>query len=296
MSVQQAVATNLRPPHAAFFRPLHGGGHAGHPVMSLPHPGLPPANTPTLPGAEVDPPTDNPLTRTAEATPLHHQVPHITPPTGPAPARRRGTRKGARKHPMPEPAPSPSLATGLSIQRLPPPCRTPGRPLLPSPPPLTRQPAPPQSPHPLLQPHPRPAPPKPPGKPPQRAPKPAPAASASPNAKAHAPAPARPKPKTPPSREPNPSPHNGLSLRLNPRPNPSLAPRRQRELNPPRTSYTTSGPSHPRPGSSNAQHGAPSALPTLLPPPSWRSAPQGRCDAPCLATTQSPHPRLTDHP
>ena len=36
--------------------PPHGGGHARHPAMLLQHPGTPPANAPTRPGAEVDPP------------------------------------------------------------------------------------------------------------------------------------------------------------------------------------------------------------------------------------------------
>ena len=56
-------------------------------------------------------------------------------------------------------------------------------------------------------------------------------------------------------------------------------------------SFTTFGPSHPRPGGSSAQHGAPQPS-----PPSWRSAPQPKHDVLRPATSQSPHPRPTHHP
>ena len=36
--------------------PAHGGGHARHPAMLLPHPRLPPASAPTRPGADMDTP------------------------------------------------------------------------------------------------------------------------------------------------------------------------------------------------------------------------------------------------
>ena len=58
----------------------------------------------------------------------------------------------------------------------------------------------------------------------------------------------------------------------------------------------TFGPRRPRPGGSSTQHSAPPPSPTLLPPPSWRSAPRTKHDAPRPATSQSPHPRPTDHP
>ena len=56
----------------------------------------------------------------------------------------------------------------------------------------------------------------------------------------------------------------------------------------------TSGPSRPRPEGSSAQRGAPAPSPTPRPPPSWRSAPRLKHDAPRPATSQSPHPRPTD--
>ena len=58
----------------------------------------------------------------------------------------------------------------------------------------------------------------------------------------------------------------------------------------------TFGSSHPRPGGSSAQHRAPPPSPTPPPLPSWRSAPRPKRGALCPATSQSPHPRPTDHP
>ena len=54
--------------------------------------------------------------------------------------------------------------------------------------------------------------------------------------------------------------------------------------------------SHPKPGGSSAQHGAPPPSPTPPPPPSWRSAPRPKRNTPRPATSQSPHPRPTDRP
>ena len=58
----------------------------------------------------------------------------------------------------------------------------------------------------------------------------------------------------------------------------------------------TFSPSHPRPGGSSAQHGAPPPSPTPPPPPSWRSALRPKRNAPRPATSQSPHHRPTDRP
>ena len=58
----------------------------------------------------------------------------------------------------------------------------------------------------------------------------------------------------------------------------------------------TFGPSHPRPGGSSAQHGAPPPSPTPPPPPPWRSALRPKHDAPRPATSRSPRPRFTDRP
>ena len=58
----------------------------------------------------------------------------------------------------------------------------------------------------------------------------------------------------------------------------------------------TFGASRPRPGGSSAQHGAPPLSRTPPPPPSWRSAPRPKHDAPRPATSQSPQPRPTNRP
>ena len=217
-------------------------------------------------------PPDKPLTRTAETRPLRHHVPHMTPPTGP------------------------------SIQRPPPPSRTPRRPPRPSPPPPAVQFPPPQPPHPPPPPHPRPAyqPPSCEENPRKRAPKPVPAASAPSTAKAYAPAKpapaARPKPKNAAKQPPKPVAAPGLGPLPNKSPSPTPAPGRGREPNPPRKSYRTCSPNHPRPSNSNAQHGAPTPSSTQPQQPSWRSAPRPRRDAPGPATTESSHLRPTDHP
>ena len=58
----------------------------------------------------------------------------------------------------------------------------------------------------------------------------------------------------------------------------------------------TSGPSHPRPGGSSAQHCAPLPSPTPPPPPSSRSAPRPKRNAIRPANSQSSHPRPTEPP
>ena len=226
----------------------------------------------------------------------------MTPATAPVPASTLDTRDSAQTDPMPEPAPSSSLLKGPSIRRPPPLPGTLRRPPHPSPPPPTPQPPPTQPPHPPPTRHPRPAhhnpsrrgslpngppnlsqpqaPPPPPRPTPRRSPRPQPGQN----------------PRPPPNTHQSLSTHRGLSLLLNRSPSPSPAPRRQREPNPTRKSSTASGPGDPRPGSSSAKHGAAKPSRTPPPPPSWRSAPRPRHDAPHPATPQSPHARPTDHP
>ena len=103
-------------------------------------------------------------------------------------------------------------------------------------------------------------------------------------------------PRQPPKSHPNPWVHHSLSPLPNSSPSRSPAPQRQREPNPPRTSSPTSCPSHPRPGSSSAQHGAHRPSLTPPPPPSLRSAPRPWRNAPRPAVPLSPHPRPADHP
>ena len=99
----------------------------------------------------------------------------------------------------------------------------------------------------------------------------------------------------PPSSHPSPSLHRRQSLLPDPNRSPTPAPWRQCEPHPPKKSSTTCGPSHPGSGSSSAQHGAPAPSPTLSTPPSCRSAPRPRRDAPRPGTPRSPHTRPTDH-
>ena len=103
-------------------------------------------------------------------------------------------------------------------------------------------------------------------------------------------------PRPPPNSHPNPSVRHNRNPQPKPSPSPSPAPRRQRQPDPPRTSSMTFGPSRPRPGGSSTQHGAPPPSPMPPPPPSWRSAPRLKHNKPRPTTSQSPHPRPTDHP
>ena len=48
-----AVLPNTPKPGRVSEPPPHRGGHARHPAMLLPHPRLPPANTPARPGADM---------------------------------------------------------------------------------------------------------------------------------------------------------------------------------------------------------------------------------------------------
>ena len=172
--------------------------------------------------------------------PQCHQVPQMTPPTAPAPARTQDTTESARTHPMLEPAPSPSLVTGSSIQRLPPPSGTPRRPRTSvssgsdSTTSTTRTtssaatttsssstPAP-QAARKISQPGPaNPSPPQAPAPPPRSTPQLSPRLQPGRN------------PRPPPSSHPNPSPHRGLSLLPYPSASPSLAPRLERRQKPP---------------------------------------------------------------
>ena len=75
-----AAVAGPRHPHPKLPQP-HGGEHARHPAMLVQHPRLPPANTPTRPGGEMDAPwiTDVP----AQPGQCHHTATYISTSTGP---------------------------------------------------------------------------------------------------------------------------------------------------------------------------------------------------------------------
>ena len=90
--------------------PPHGGGHARHPAMLLPHPRLPPENTPTFLGADMDTPRVTHMPAQPRHRHMHLQQHQHT----------QVTRESACTRPVPKPAPLFLLLAGPSILRPPP--------------------------------------------------------------------------------------------------------------------------------------------------------------------------------
>ena len=242
-------------------------------------------------------PPDNPRARTAETTPPHRHM-HLH-----WHRHAQVSRESARARLVPEPAPSSSLLTGPSIRRPTPQPRAPLRPPQPSPLPSTPQPPPPQ---PLIYHHHH-----------------VPVQHSTPRAAGETSQTGTQKTRphrVQPRRRQGPR-HNKACARSPAetqdrrqattvtRQRAATASRNQTQAQaqawrhnssgswtPPRTYSTTLCRSHCRSGGSSAKHSAYPPSPTPPPPPSWRGTPRLKRDALRPATSQSPHPRPTDHP